>query len=78
MSSVSAQMHICVNGEPACLDGLEASDELSLAGVLDALGYGGKEVAVAVNETFVPRDGWQMRRIEAGDRLDIVAPIQGG
>lgn len=71
-------MQISVNGEPACLKGLGAADERCLARVLDELGYGGKKVAVAVNETFVPRGGWQTREIKAGDRLDIVAPIQGG
>ena len=71
-------MQICVNGEPACLGGLEAPSERCLAQVLEELGYGGKKVAVAVNETFVPRGGWRTREIKAGDRLDIVAPIQGG
>ena len=71
-------MQISVNGEPACLKGLVAPDECRLTRVLEELGYGGKKVAVAVNETFVPRGGWQTRQIEAGDRLDIVAPIQGG
>ena len=71
-------MQISVNGEPACLKGLAEPDERRLVRVLEELGYGGKKVAVAVNETFVPRGGWQTHRIEAGDRLDIVAPIQGG
>ena len=71
-------MQICVNGEPASIGGLEASGERCLARVLEELGYGGKKVAVAVNETFVPRGGWRTRQIQAGDRLDIVAPIQGG
>ena len=46
--------------------------------VLADLGYAGRKVAVAVNETFVPRAGWRERVIEEGDRLDVVAPIQGG
>ena len=71
-------MHIRVNGEPASLGGLKAPDERRLARVLEELGYGGKKVAVAVNETFVPRGGWHTCIVEAGDRLDIVAPIQGG
>lgn len=71
-------MRISVNGESASLTDLVTDDERRLARVLAELGYRGKKVAVAVNETFVPRTDWCARVIEAGDRLDIVAPIQGG
>ena len=75
-------MRIHVNGESTELNGAvsepASTESVSLESVLVALGYRGRKVAVAVNETFVPRAGWRERIIESGDRLDIVAPIQGG
>ncbi|MDE0176956.1 MAG: sulfur carrier protein ThiS [Gammaproteobacteria bacterium] len=55
-----------------------AEKTLRLDRVLVDLGYRDRKVAVAVNETFVPRTAWANRLIESGDRLDVVAPIQGG
>ena len=34
--------------------------------------------ACAINNTFVPRPQWPERRLENGDRIDIVTPITGG
>lgn len=69
-------MRISVNGELTDLNGI--GDMPRLDRVLVDLGYKGRKVAVAVNETFVPRTSWAERTIESGDRLDVVAPIQGG
>ena len=70
-------MRISVNGELTDLNGIDG-DTPCLDRVLVYLGYQGRKVAVAVNETFVPRTSWAERTIESGDRLDVVAPIQGG
>ncbi|MDE0421677.1 MAG: sulfur carrier protein ThiS [Gammaproteobacteria bacterium] len=70
-------MRIRVNGELTELGGLD-DENPRLDRVLVGLGYQGRKVAVAVNETFVPRAAWAERAIESGDRLDVVAPIQGG
>ena len=35
-------------------------------------------LACAVNNTFVPRQQWAERRLESGDRIDVVTPITGG
>lgn len=70
-------MRISVNGELTDLNGIDG-DTPRLDRVLVDLGYQGRKVAVAVNETFVPRQSWAERIIESGDRLDVVAPIQGG
>lgn len=70
-------MHISVNGELTELNG-GAEDAPRLDRVLVDLGYGDRKVAVAVNETFVPRTAWADQPIESGDRLDVLAPIQGG
>jgi sulfur carrier protein len=50
----------------------------TLEGALDELGYGGAKVATAVNESFVPAAARAHLTLSAGDRLEIVAPRQGG
>ena len=69
-------MRISVNGRLTVLNGTGKTPRLE--SVLVELGYGDRKVAVAVNDTFVPRARWADRPIESGDRLDVVAPIQGG
>ena len=71
-------MQLSINGELTKLNGLSDGAKPRLDEVLADLGYAGRKVAVAVNETFVPRAGWRERVVEEGDRLDVVAPIQGG
>jgi len=34
--------------------------------------------ACAINNTFVPRVQWAERPLQAGDRVDVIAPITGG
>lgn len=65
-------MRIRVNGE----DREVASD--TLAGALEELGYGGAAVATALNEGFVPKAGRDTATLSPGDRVEIVAPRQGG
>lgn len=71
-------MRISVNGELTEMHGIAEEAPPRLDRVLADLGYQGRSVAVAVNATFVPRAAWTERIIKAGDRLDVVAPIQGG
>ena len=65
-------MKIAVNGS--------ATDVLgpSLAAVLEELGYAGAKRATAVNAAFVPVGARQATLLQAGDRVEIVAPQQGG
>ncbi len=65
-------MKIIVNGEKV---EVKAS---TLADVLDELGHGGAKVATAVNEEFVPATLRATHDLDAGDRVEIVAPRQGG
>ena len=65
-------MKLVVNGE----DREIAATTLSAA--LTALDYGDAKVATALNGEFVParaRDGTPLKN---GDRIEIVAPRQGG
>jgi len=50
----------------------------TLAAILDELGFGGAKVATAVNEAFVPAAARADLALCPGDRLEIVAPRQGG
>ena len=50
----------------------------NLAEALDALGYGGAKVATAVNEGFVPEAARAATMLSEGDRIEVLAPMQGG
>ena len=65
-------MRIAVNGETIEVQGK------TLAEVLVELGHGDAKIATAVNETFVPVDLRVSHNLETGDRVEIVAPRQGG
>lgn len=45
---------------------------------LQAMGFNCEDVAVACNGDFVPRSEWNQQVLRAGDRLDVVSPVQGG
>jgi len=66
-------MQLLVNGEPINLE----SDK-SLSDLLQQLGYSGETFAVALNGDFVPRATYEQTSLNAGDSLDIVAPVVGG
>jgi len=65
-------MKIEVNGEV-----IEVSAR-TLAEVLDELGYRDAKVATALNETFVAETARATLELSDGDRLEVVAPRQGG
>ena len=64
-------MNITLNGAPASVNGPSLEDALS------ELGYKGK-FATAVNETFVPAASRVAFQLSDGDRVEVVAPKQGG
>lgn len=49
-----------------------------VASVLAELGYQAAVVATAVNGEFVPAVGRGQRHLMEGDRLEVLAPMQGG
>ena len=65
-------MKITVNGQITDVRGAD------LGTVLAELGYGGTKIATALNETFVPSGARAATMLHEGDRLEIVAPQQGG
>ena len=65
-------MQIFVNGDRHDID----SGSLALA--LDRLGYGGKKIATAVNGRFVAAAARPDLKLADGDKVEVVAPMQGG
>ncbi|MEM9138949.1 MAG: sulfur carrier protein ThiS [Pseudomonadota bacterium] len=65
-------MKIILNGEPREVTARCLTD------VLDELGLGDARVATAVNEDFVAAPARGGVTLAEGDRLEIVAPMQGG
>ncbi|HWF97926.1 MAG TPA: sulfur carrier protein ThiS [Steroidobacteraceae bacterium] len=49
-----------------------------LSAALEELGYGGAVVATAVNGEFVPAPQRRTARLSEGDRIEVLAPMQGG
>ena len=66
-------IEVSVNGELTQLD-----EGLNVAQMIEALNYKTKGFAVAVNTTFVAIVSYQKTIIQAGDSIDILAPVQGG
>ncbi len=64
-------MKIVLNGEPR-----EVRAE-TLSDVLLECGFTGR-VATAVNEEFVPSSLRVAHKLTDGDRVEVVAPMQGG
>jgi len=65
-------MKIEVNGEACEVTGT------TLAAALDELGWGEARVATALNGEFVPKGARDTTALTAGDRLEVLAPMQGG
>ena len=65
-------MNILVNGKPR---EVSAAD---LPSVLNELGYRNAAIATALNGEFIPNNARVNARLVEGDRLEVVAPMQGG
>ncbi len=65
-------MRITLNGAPRDVSAT------GLVEILEELGYAEKKVATAVNEDFVPACDRMGLTLTEGDRLEVVAPMQGG
>lgn len=53
-------------------------DAATLAAALEAFGFAGRKIATAVNGRFVPAAARPTTRLVDGDRVEVVAPMQGG
>jgi sulfur carrier protein len=66
-------MKIIVNG-----DAREVPATASLACALEQLGFGGAVVATALNGEFVASAARDAVTLSEGDRIEVLAPMQGG
>ena len=66
-------IQVSVNNELKQID-----EPQTLAELLPAWGFACEKVAVAVNENFVPRSQYDSYQLADSDRVDVVAPVQGG
>jgi sulfur carrier protein len=65
-------MRIFVNGDQ------HEIEQESLALALNQLGYGARKIATAVNGRFVAAAARPALKLVDGDKVEVVAPMQGG
>jgi sulfur carrier protein len=65
-------MKVIVNSEP------REVRSRTLAELLEELGFGGTVVATAVNGQFASTAARATRELAEGDRIEVLAPMQGG
>ena len=53
-------------------------DPLTVAGLIDQLGYAGKRIAVEKNGEIVPKSQHATTALATGDQLEIVVAVGGG
>lgn len=66
-------MTVTVNGEARHLEA-----GATVATVVAGLTSATSGVAVAVNETIVPRTTWEATALGDGDRVEVLTAVQGG
>ncbi|HBI82103.1 sulfur carrier protein ThiS [Orrella sp. NBD-18] len=66
-------MEIVLNGQPKTL-----ADQITLAQLVEELGFTGKRIAVERNGDIVPKSLYASVNLAAADRLEIVVAVGGG
>ena len=56
---------------------LEVDDQTTVAALLQSLGYPDRGVAVALDQTVLPRSGWTATLSE-GSNIEVMTAVQGG
>ena len=76
--STTSTMQLSVNGEPSQIAAGATVADLVVS-LVEAAREGNRGgIAVAVNETVVPRADWDGTPLAAGDRVEILTAVQGG
>lgn len=65
-------MIVLVNAER-----LEVDNHTTVAALLQSLGYPDRGIAVALDQTVLPRSGWATT-LSDGAQLEVVTAVQGG
>ena len=66
-------LELKINGESR-----QFSAALTVAGLIDELGYTGKRIAVERNGEIVPKSQHATTALATGDQLEIVVAVGGG
>lgn len=66
-------MQIVLNGKP-----YQATEQHTIAMLVDEMALAGKRYAVEVNEEIVPRSEHADYQLQAGDQVEVVVAIGGG
>jgi sulfur carrier protein len=66
-------LNIKINGEPR-----QFAEALTVAGLIEQLGYVGKRIAVERNGEIVPKSQHGTTPLATGDQLEIVVAVGGG
>ena len=66
-------MNLIINGKN---QEIQSAD--TVVALLDQLGYGHNQIAVAVNQEFIPKSDYEQTTFSENDAVEIVAPMQGG
>ena len=65
-------MNVIVNDKS-----VECDEQITVARLMERLGFPEKGIAVAVDATVLPRSRWQTTLFD-GARLEVVTAVQGG
>lgn len=66
-------MHIHFNEEP-----MQCPDNLTLENLLERLRLTRPGIALAINQTIVPREQWETHLLNDGDQILLFQAIAGG
>jgi sulfur carrier protein len=58
-------------------DDLEVDEHMTVAGLLQSLGYPDRGIAVAVDHAVLPRSSWEAT-LSDGANIEVVTAVQGG
>ena len=58
-------------------DDLEVDDQTTVAALLQSLGYPDRGIAVAVNQSVLPRSSWATT-LSDGAHIEVLTAVQGG
>jgi sulfur carrier protein len=56
---------------------LEVEDQITVAALLQSLGFPDRGIAVALDQTVLPRSNWTTTLCD-GAQLEVVTAVQGG
>ena len=56
---------------------VEVDDQMTVAALLQELGYPDRGIAVAVDQAVLPRSGWATT-LSDGANIEVVTAVQGG